>query len=256
MSDRFFSEVPIEGPVVELAGSEAHHLAHVLRAEPGRRVVLFDGLGAEYDAVVEWIGRRAVRVRVEGRREGAREWPLRVSLAVALPKGERQRWLVEKCVELGLARLVPLRTARSAAEPTDAALARLRRAVVEASKQCGRNRLMRIDPPRQWLEWAATAPARCCRLIAQPGGTDSGAWLPTGPAPTAALAENARAENAPREVDVQLAVGPEGGWTDEELAAARASGWRSVDLGPTILRVETAAVAMVAQLAAEWRLRR
>lgn len=256
MSERFFSNRPIDGPAVELAGSEAHHLAHVLRAEVGRGVVLFDGLGAEYDAVVESIGRHTVRLRVEARREPPREWPLRVSLAVALPKGERQRWLVEKCVELGLARLVPLWTARSTSQPTDAALERLRRAVVEASKQCGRNRLMQIEPPRDWLDWAPMAPARCCRLIAQPGQPDSETWLPTRAAPEAPLASDARAENPPHEVDVQLAVGPEGGWTDEELGAARAAGWRSVDLGPTILRVETAAVAMVAQLAAEWRLRR
>ena len=110
MPDRFFHDPPLAlGPVL-LAGPEAHHLIHVLRAKPGLEVVLFDGSGAEYAARVERIERSAVALSVWERREIDREAPLRITLGVALPKGDRQKWLVEKATELGVLRLVPLET--------------------------------------------------------------------------------------------------------------------------------------------------
>ena len=91
-----------------LAGAEAHHLIHVLRAKPGLVVTLFDGGGAEYGAHVVRVGRSEVELAIDERRESDRELPVRLTLGVSLPKQERQRWLVEKAVELGVARLVPL----------------------------------------------------------------------------------------------------------------------------------------------------
>ena len=169
MSDRYFIDEPIAAGRVVLAGPEAHHLIHVMRAAPGQRVTLFDGSGDEFPAVVERIGRAEVELAVLSREHADRELPFELTLGVALPKGERQRWLVEKAVELGVTRIVPLRTCRAVAQPGEQALARLRRAVVEASKQCGRNRLLRIDGPQAWPDFvAATAgqPCRCC-----PSGT-------------------------------------------------------------------------------------
>ena len=89
---------------------------------------------------------------------------------MALPKGDRQKWLVEKAVELGVTRIVPLRTQRGVAQPVEQALVRLRRAVIEASKQCGRNRLLQIDEPRAWPDFVADAADTPCRLLAHPGG--------------------------------------------------------------------------------------
>src|SRR5690606_36501653 len=144
MSQRFFVSTPITQDTILLGGDEGHHLARVMRAKPGDRIVLFDGGGAEYVACVLSVGRDAVELQVLQRREANRESRRFVVLGVALPKGDRQRFLVEKAVELGVARLVPLETRRGVAQPTASALARLERAVVEASKQCGRNRLMDI----------------------------------------------------------------------------------------------------------------
>jgi 16S rRNA (uracil1498-N3)-methyltransferase len=240
MSERYFCETPIEGGRAELAGAEAHHLAHVMRAEPGRRVVLFDGSGAEFDAVVDSVRRDAVQLTVRRRREVDRELPLRLVLAVALPKGERQRWLVEKAVELGVGRLVPLWTARGVAQPVEQALARLRRTVVEASKQCGRNRLMEVAGPRGFAEFVAEPAGTAPRVAAHPAGETAGPILPGG-------------TTLPTEVCVL--VGPEGGLTDDEADAARAAGWRLRDLGPRTLRVETAALRLAAEVAAELRAR-
>src|SRR5262245_41249970 len=135
MSERFFIEPPVTGPRVVLTGDEARHVARVMRAAVGDEVILFDGSGAEFLARITILGKSTIELEIVERRETSRELPMRLTLAVALPKGERQKWLVEKATELSVTCLVPLITERGVAQPTDSALARLRRAVIEASKQ-------------------------------------------------------------------------------------------------------------------------
>jgi len=239
MADRYFVDEPIEGDHVLLAGSEAHHLARVMRASVGDEVTLFDGHGAEFSACVVRVAREQVELEVTNRVELDRELPLRLVLAVALPKGDRQRWLVEKCVELGVTKIVPLRTTRGVAAPVDAALARLRRAVVEASKQCGRNRLMEIGAPQAWCDYASGIVTESARFVADPSATASlaGVWA-------SLLAGRSTAPD-----EVRFAVGPEGGFTSEEIEHAAAAGWQTVGLGARTLRVETACLALAAWVA-------
>jgi 16S rRNA (uracil1498-N3)-methyltransferase len=227
MTARFFADQPIRSPQVHLSGPEAHHLLHVMRATVGQEVVLFDGLGAEYRARIEKLQRDHVLRAVLDRQEIDRELSGEVVLGVALPKGDRQRWVVEKCVELGVSRLVPLITSRGVAQPTGSALQLVARQVVEASKQCGRNRLMSVAPPMEVEPWLASRPPGTAGLLADP----------TGQPPEGLL---------PFPVPAWLAVGPEGGWTDAELQAGRRSDWQVLALGPRILRVETAAVVLAA----------
>lgn len=232
MSDRFYIATPIIEDRVSLTGTEAHHLARVMGAEAGQCVTLFDGSGQELLAEIEAIGKREVRLVVRERKEMNREAPVKIVLAVALPKGERQQWLVEKVVELGVAELIPLETKRGVAQPSEGAIERLRRAVVEASKQCGRNRLMQITAAQTWSQFVA-APHESLRLVAHPGGTPlhSEQFLRGGSGTQPGLI---------------AAIGPEGGFTDDEISQATAAGWHTVDLGPRILRVETAAIALAA----------
>jgi 16S rRNA (uracil1498-N3)-methyltransferase len=227
MPDRYFSAEPLNTDAVTLGGAEAHHLLHVLRAAPGVRVVLFDGTGCEFDAEVTACRRATVELAILKRRTVDRELPQALTLGVPLPKGDRQRWLVEKAVELGVTRLVPLRTARSVVAGERGG-EKLDRYVIEASKQCGRNRLMEIAASQSWEDWLA-APADARRVIADPTGR-----------PLTATSELMQPTYA--------AVGPEGGFTDEELAAARVAGWDLASLGPRILRIETAAIALAALL--------
>jgi len=170
------------------------------------------------------LSKSVVLLEILERREINREPRVELTLAVALPKGERQKWLVEKLTELGAARLVPLITERGVAQPVDAAIARLSRAVIEASKQCGRNRLMEIAPPREALEYFA-ADALGTKVIAEPGGEPLGSL-------------------APDVTQLAVAIGPEGGFTPSELKSALESQWRPVSLGRSILRIETAAIAV------------
>lgn len=234
MTDRYYLPTPVTRTRVTLDGPEAHHLLRVMRAGAGDRVVLFDGSGAEFEAEVVRAGRGEAELAILARAEVDRELPIEVVLGVSLPKGDRQKWLVEKAVELGVRRLVPLIVGRSVARPGEEAVARLRRAVIEASKQCGRNRLMEIAPAQDWSGWLAAC-ARCAvRLVAHP--------VP-GAAPAGTLLAGARASCA-------LAAGPEGGFTEEEIAAAVQAGWRVVGLGARTLRTETAAIVL-ASLAAQ-----
>lgn len=195
--------------------------------------MLFDGSGAEFPALIQQVGRSEVELSVISRAEVNRELPVEVTLGVALPKGERQKWLVEKAVEVGVTRMVPLRTHRGVAQPVEQALSRLRRAVIEASKQCGRNRLLRMDEPQDWPDFVENAAGMPRRLLAQPQGFHRSSHLPL-----------------PEKLSdpIILVIGPEGGFTSEETTLAVTAGWHTVDLGPRTLRVETAALVLVAML--------
>lgn len=231
MSERFFITAAPQGGRAVLVGDEARHLVRVLRARVGDAVSVFDGSGQEWPARVASLGRDEVALDV-GTPPPAAPLPARpLTLAVALPKGERQKWLVEKLTELGVTRLVPLATARGVAEATPAAVERLARGVIEACKQCGRNTLMEIAAPRSIPMLLAGAEASLI-IVADPGGTP----LETVRSPTAAG-------------EVLALVGPEGGFAPEELAAAVGAGAVRAGLGPHILRVETAAIALAARLA-------
>ena len=237
MSDRYFVELPITGSAVTLEGPEAHHLIHVMRAKAGHQVVLFDGSGFEFAAVVDRIGRSSVALQVVSKLEISRELPVQLVLAVALPKGDRQKWLVEKAVELGVAAIVPLNTARSVAAPAESALGRLQRGVIEASKQCGRNRLMEIRQPVAWADLVTSVPKDVLRLLAHPA---------------ISTAANNTADFGQLNC-IYAAVGPEGGFTEDEIRLAIDQGWQGIDLGPIILRIETAAICIAARVAASAR---
>lgn len=151
-----------------------------------------------------------------------------VTLAVALPKGDRQKWLVEKLTELGVAELIPLEVDRGVAIPTDSARTRLMRTVIESCKQCGRDRVMTISP--------SMSPSL---LIA--AQQDTLLWLAS---PDAATALVSAPDFSPKKTRVLGVIGPEGGLTESELNLFLQAGFLKVSLGPHILRIETAAIAM------------
>ena len=154
-----------------------------------------------------------------------RERPFPLELAVAMPKGDRGDFLVEKLTELGATRFTPLETVRTIVVPKETRIDNLRQAVIEASKQCGRNVLMRVDAVARWPAFLARTDLPPNRFILAPGAV--------------------RALGA-TDGGVVIAVGPEGGWEREEVEAATRAGWIEVGLGPRTLRTETAALAAAA----------
>lgn len=224
MADRFYHPGPLITGLVSLEADEAHHIAHVLRRQAGDEVVLFNGDGAEYVGRLETVGKGRVEVNVLERRPADREAGRQMTIACPLPKGDRGQFLIEKLAELGVARYVPLRTRRSVVHAGEGKADKLRRYVIEASKQCGRNVLMQLDATTSWADLAQRPDLPPARWLAHP----------TGEA-TAALATS--------DGTCLVAIGPEGGWTDDEVSLGVHHEWRVVSLGKSILRVETAAVA-------------
>lgn len=226
MAERFYLSCALGPGPVELEGAEAHHLATVCRLRPGDAVCLFNGAGHEYPARVEQVGRRSVRLQVLGVETPGRELEFRLAVAAPLPKGDRAQFLVEKLTELGVTTFTPLKTVRSVVAAGTAKRDKLQRYAIEASKQCGRNVLMEVQPLAEWPAFCLQNPA-AQRVLAHPGGA-------------AELGERMPEETV-------LAVGPEGGFTEEEVEQAQAVGWRVVGLGPRILRIETAALVLAAR---------
>jgi 16S rRNA (uracil1498-N3)-methyltransferase len=226
VADRFYCADPPEGGRLTLDGDEARHLARVRRVGRSERVEVFDGRGGAVAAEVEHIAHDRVELMVVGPPLPDRVTPCHVTLATAVPKGERFDWLVEKATELGVARLVPLVTERSVVDLREAKLDRLRRLIIEACKQCGRNRLMELDTTARW-DNLVHAHNGSTRLLAHPAGLPASNW--PRPRPGGA---------------VLLAVGPEGGFTDTEVESARSAGWAVVGLGSTRLRIETACLVL------------
>ena len=230
MGQRFFVKSRILGDSAQLDGPQSHHLAHVMRARVGDEVTLFDGFGGEYLAAVQAIGRDAVRLRILQRLTVERESAVSLELAVPLPKGDRARWLVEKATELGVERLVPLTTCRQSGHMSGALLSRLRRTVIEACKQCGRNRLMQITDPVAWKVYAGGQgtsgdEAAICKLVAHP------AEAAESLAPVLAELTRSIDRGTVSRPLIRCAFGPEGGFTPEELAEAQETGWNMVRLG-------------------------
>jgi len=228
---RFFCDVPIESDTIELTGSEHQHLTKVLRMKVGDVVMLFDGTGYEFTATIESVGRNATTLAINQSELVDRELPFEFTLGVALPKGDRQQWLIEKLVELGVTRLTPLETRRGVAQPGEKAMQRQQRWIVAASKQSRRNRLLEVTEPRTIERFFSGSDEKLIRLIAHPGSASSMTTV------VASLA---------RDANIAMAIGPEGGFADEEVAEAIAANATSVDLGRRILRIETAAIAVAA----------
>jgi 16S rRNA (uracil1498-N3)-methyltransferase len=219
------------GAQLALPAGTARHV-QVLRLQPGDGLVLFDGRGGEYDAVVEHMGRSEVRVRVQEHRAIECEAAAAVHLAVGMPANERMDWLVEKATELGVASLQPLLAERSvlrlAGERAQKKQAHWQAIAIAACEQCGRNRVPLVHPVQPLQSWLAAQ--------AQPG------WVLSLREGTRALAASAAGR------ELTLLSGPEGGLAPAEEEAALARGWTPVHLGPRVLRAETAPLAALAVL--------
>ncbi len=225
MADRFYTPDSLGPGEYTLTGADAHHLTAVRRFGPGDHVTLFNGDGHDYPAEIIAVSKKSATLNILATEAVNRELPFPLVIASALPKGDRADFLIEKLTELGVTRFVPLIAARSVVQPKESAVEKFTRAVIEASKQCGRNRLMAIDSPRRWEAFLASPDLPAKRFVLHTGRDLPGIAASGGAA---------------------IAVGPEGGFTPEEVAAATAAGWQVVSLGPRVLRVETAALAAAA----------
>ncbi len=228
--DRFFHPAGLSRSTFSLDEAESHHAARVLRKLPGDRVELFDGRGQSANAEITLVKKDRVEVRIIELREMQIAPQPAIRLAVAPPKGDRFRWLVEKATELGIDQLIPMMTERTVVEPGAGKLDKLQAAVVAACKQSGRDFVMQVVENKSFadcLRSAAPETSPRVTLIGDPHGERfQSEMIPVGTG------------------DVLLLIGPEGGWSTAELEQAAPAGARRVRIADQILRTETAAIQL------------
>lgn len=225
-----------------ITGDEARHLSQVLRIKPGETITVFDGLGRRAQAEVLTVSRDHVSLKPGDAQTPPPPLPA-ITLAQAIPKGKNMDLIVQKAVELGIARIQPLVTKNTIVQPGEGKSDKWRRTALEACKQCGQDTLPQIADPlpfERWLNSGAGVPpaASSLQLIASlaPGAKPLREILRAHPGTTAAT----------------LLVGPEGDFTPEETAAAQDAGFLPVSLGSIVLRVETATLFCLSALRYEF----
>ena len=222
----------VSGSRAALVGEHAAHLAKVLRAQVGQEFDISTGSEVRRGRIVE-VSEHRVEFEMGEEVKAAAAVP--ITLALAIFKFDRMEWAIEKCTELGVERIVPLAARRTDAHLAAAAAKRVerwRRIAREASEQA-----RRVAPPEM------SAPLKLRDVVALPGERR----IVLSEAETAVSLRELCGAGA----SVVLAIGPEGGWTSEELQAFAEAGWKSASLGGTILRAETAAIAATAIILAE-----
>lgn len=229
---RIYTDSPLsEGVTTELDANAAQHVGRVLRMQPGQELRLFNGDGQDYPATITVSGKKQVAVEVGTPEPNATESPLEIVLGQTLSKGDRMDYAVQKAVEMGVTRIVPLTTERCdvklKGDREDKRLRHWQSVAVSAAEQCGRARVPEILPVMtvtQWLEHSRDCDAR--------------------------LVLHHRTEKSLDTLDrpgrVALMIGPEGGLSADEIAQAEQDGFLPVALGPRVLRTETAPVAAMA----------
>lgn len=226
------------GARLRLPDAAYRHLVQVLRLRPGERFIAFDGRGGEYLAEIVEVGKREASAYLVSFHDVDRESPLDLTLAQCVSKGERMDYTLQKAVELGITRIVPLISSRSVvrldSDRWDKKLEHWRGVVIAACEQSGRTCVPAVDTPIALPTWLDDESAHGTRLTLDPLGHHGLRELPppTGP--------------------VTLLVGPEGGLTEHELDRAREAGFTGMRMGPRVLRTETAGVAALAALQAMW----
>lgn len=236
-SPRFFHSGPLAAhTTIALPDAQAHHAIRVLRLKPDAPITLFDGRGGEYPARLIIDGKRGYAA-LGGHMAADAEIAGRITLVQGIASGDKMDWIIEKAVELGATAVAPVFAQRSvlqlSGERLRKRLEHWRRVAQAASEQCGRNRLLQLHEPCSLSQYLAQAgPSGATRLVCQPAASLSLAQ---------ALADADRAG-----ADITLLVGPEGGWSDEELALTERHALTPVSFGPRVLRTETAGLALIA----------
>ena len=236
MTRRYFlPDFPPNGVPISLPPPESMHAIKVMRVQVGESFQVFDGRGRQADATVVNVSRNDCQIRLDSPEWVDREPKRKVSLAIAMPKPDRCRELIERLSELGVTRVTPIHAERTQRSPSANLIEKLRRAVIESCKQSNRNVLMEITDPltlNSYLhDYSNNSDLSLpIQWIAHPDGQ-----------PVQSL-------SIPSSDPVSILIGPEGGWTDQEIANSISAGFQKVGLGKRIYRIETAATYLAARL--------
>jgi 16S rRNA (uracil1498-N3)-methyltransferase len=232
---RIYQAVPLHSSVtLELDTNAAHHLARVLRAAVGDSLTLFNGKGGEYAARITAIDKKKVMVEIGQQHPRDVESPLDLCLAQGISRGEKMDYTIQKAVELGVKKIIPLLTERCNVkldiERREKRFNHWQAIVISACEQSGRTRLPQLLAPIPLHDWLASKPQGQGFVLAPTGSGKLNQF------------------NLEAHSSVSLLIGPEGGLSEPEIRYAQAQGFAALSLGPRILRTETAAVAALTAL--------
>ena len=233
----FIASHAIGNHTVTITGPLLQHLRASLRTQPGEEIRVTDDRRRRYRIRVNEVDRSALRGKILSEEHGPAPSLIPVLLGQALVKGDRMDWIVQKTTELGIAALVPLISRRAVSRPRPERLAsqqqRWQRIALEAAQQAERWEVPAVDPFQDVTDFFNRhAPSPDGKLIL------SERWA----------GEPLHSISLPHSGGILLAVGPEGGWAEDELQVAAGAGFKMITLGPRILRAETAALAAVSVL--------
>lgn len=228
------------GQRVALPEAVANHLLRVLRLSVGDALIVFNGDGFDYHATLATAERRSAQIQVQSRSAASGESPLSITLGQGIARGDKMDWVLQKATELGVAAIAPLRTqwteVRLTAERAERRHQHWHGVIAAACEQCGRAVLPALNETSELSNWAANAPSNALRFLLDP---DAEHTLRSCPPPQPGQ-------------PVWLAVGPEGGLSEYDIATLRAAGFSGLRLGPRVLRTETAGLAVIAAMQALW----
>lgn len=220
-----------------LSRETSHYLSRVLRLPVDANIIAFDGRGGEYSAKILQIEKHRSTIALERFSPDNRDSPLSVHLAIAISRGERMDFVVQKATELGVSSITPLFSERCEvklkADRQDKKLHHWRKVAISACEQCGRNLLPIINPPATLADWITQSDQEL-KLVLH-------------------LAEGQNVvDNADAPQSIALLIGPEGGLSEDEVTRAQNKGFKSMQLGPRVLRTETAPIAALSILQYQW----
>lgn len=233
---RIYQPCPIElGATIELDERGSHYLIRVLRVQMNEQVSLFNGLGGEFTCTVVAVGKKRIKLKVLTAVAREVESPIHLTLAQGLARGEKMDYIVQKAVELGVVTVIPLITTRSTVKLTreraEKKVNHWQQIAISACEQSGRNVIPQIEPITDYDDWIKHAQADY-------------KWV-LDPHAKATLRVNDQKKS-----NMILLIGPEGGLTTDEVRMAEQNGFKTLTLGPRILRTETAPIAALAILQA------
>ena len=221
---------------IRLEAGAGRHVARVLRKRVGDELVLFNGGGGQYPAAISAVDRASVIVTTGDLDPIEVESPLRLTLGIALSRGERMDWIVQKATELGVHSIAPLVSERTEVrlrgERQDKKRRHWQQVAISACEQCGRNRLPEIEALQSLEQWSRQVRAEVRLVLHHRAGS--------------------KHHSAATPASAALLVGPEGGLSSAEIEAAEQAGFSPLQLGPRVLRTETAPLAAIAILQARW----
>jgi len=232
---RVYQSYPLQvNSTVQLDEQASHHLSRVLRMTVGDEIILFNGEGGEYSAVIREINKRNIQVEITAFSPREAESPINITLAQGLARGEKMDFIIQKAVELGVTRVVPLITERCnvklAGDREEKRVQHWQSVAVSACEQSGRNVIPVVEAPVNLRDWLPHAKADKCFVLSPH------------------VADKLPEEKLKLNANIVLLIGPEGGLSEAEIKAALAHGFLPLNLGPRILRTETAPLAAVAML--------